>query len=117
VVSKNLTVQFEKVVYQIQTQRPSYALRNATVTVCVTAQQQLTILYKSNPLPYTIYHHQAKQAEVVSSKDLNAALKERTYAPPAPNHPWRTQPLFPSQKKSRNVPVPRDGDISTLDNG
>ena len=99
ILSKNLTVQFEKVVYQIQTQRPSYALRNATVTVCVNAQQQLTILYKGKSLPYTIYHRQIKQAEVVSSKDLNTAIKERTYSKPAPDHPWRTQPLFPSQKK------------------
>jgi hypothetical protein len=114
VVSKNLTVQFEKVVYQIQPQRPSYALRNAHVTICVTAQQQLTICYKGQSLPYTIYHRQVKQAEVVSSKDLNATLQERTHAKPAPNHPLRTQPLFPSQKKSRNVPVPRDGDISIL---
>src|SRR5829696_9587539 len=34
-LSKNLTLQFHKTVYQIQTQRPSYALRNAQVTVCV----------------------------------------------------------------------------------
>ena len=33
-LSKNLTLQFQKTVYQIQTQRPSYALRNAQVTVC-----------------------------------------------------------------------------------
>jgi transposase len=117
ILSKNLTVQFEKVVYQIQTERPSYALRNASVTVCVNAQQQLMILYKGAALPYTIYHRQIKQAEVVSSKDLNAALKERTYAKPAPDHPWRTQPLFPSQKKSRNVPAPRGGDILTLEKG
>jgi len=115
-LSKNLTVQFEKVVYQIQTKRPSYALRNATVTVCVNAQQQLTILYQGKSLPYTIYHRQVKQAEVVSAKDLNSALQERTYSKPAPDHPWRTQPLFPSQKKSRNVPAPRGGDILTLEN-
>jgi transposase len=122
VVSKNLTVQFEKVVYQIQTQRPSYALRNAHVTVCVTAQQQLTIRYKGVSLPYTIYHRQVKQAEVVSSKDLNAILQERTHAKPAPNHPWRTQPLFPSQKKVEMSPsrgtgtflLWRMGDISIL---
>jgi hypothetical protein len=51
-ISKNLTVQFEKVVYQIQTDRPSYALRNAGVTVCVNAQQQVAILYKGKSLPY-----------------------------------------------------------------
>jgi transposase len=124
-ISKNLTVQFEKVVYQIQTERPSYALRNARVTVCVNTQQQVSILYKGKSLPYEIYHHQARQAEVVASKDVNATLKERTYAKcrhgatatPAADHPWRKYPLFPSQKKSRNVPAPRGGDISTLENG
>jgi transposase len=115
-VSKNLTVQFQNVVYQIQTERPSYALRNATVTVCVNLQGQVTLLYKGKTMPYTIYHQQAKQAEVVSAKDLDAALKQRTYAKPAPDHPWRKYPLFPSQK-SRNVPAPRGGDISTLENG
>jgi hypothetical protein len=105
-VSKNLTVQFENVVYQIQTERPSYALRNACVTVCVNMQEQISILYKGKAMPYTIYHQQAKQSQVVFSKDLGAALKERTPTKPAPDHPWRIQPLFPSQKKSRNVPAP-----------
>jgi len=91
-VSKNLTVQFENVVYQIQTQRPSYALRNASVTVCVNMQGLITILYKGKTMPYTIYHQQAKQSQVVSSKDIGAALKERTPAKPAPDHPWRNYP-------------------------
>jgi len=114
VVSKNLTVQFEKVVYQIQTKRPSYALRNAHVTVCVNAQQQVTILYKGKPLEYEIYHQQAKQSEVVMAKDLDTALKERTYTKPAPDHPWRKMGAF---KNRANVPAPRGGDISTLGNG
>jgi len=112
VVSKNLTVQFEKVVYQIQTKRPSYALRNAHVTVCVNAQQQVTLLYKGKPLEHTIYHQQAKQSEVVMAKDLDVALKERTYAKPAPDHPWRK---FGAFKNRENVPAPRGGDISILE--
>ncbi len=44
-LSKNLTLQFQKIVYQIQTDRPAYALRNAQVTVCVNAQEEMTILY------------------------------------------------------------------------
>jgi len=91
-VSKNLTVQFENVVYQIQTERPSYALRNASVTVCVNMQEQISILYKGQAMPYTIYHQQAKQSQVVFSKDLEAALKERTPTKPAPDHPWRNYP-------------------------
>jgi transposase len=89
VVSKNLTIQFEKVVYQIQTKRPAYALRNARVTVCVNLQQQVSILYKGKPLSHTIYHQQAKQSEVVLAKELDATFKERFYAKPAPDHPWR----------------------------
>ena len=74
-LSKNLTLQFHKTVYQIQTSRPSYALRNAQVTVCVNAQEQLTILYHGKALPYSSYNQQAKQAEVVSTKQLDATLQ------------------------------------------
>ncbi len=111
-ISKNLTVQFEKVVYQIQTERPSYALRNASVTLCVNAQQQVTILYKGQSLAYEIYHQQAKQSQVIAAKDLAATLKERTYTKPAPDHPWRKMGAF---KNRANVPAPRGGDISILD--
>lgn len=113
-ISKNLTVQFEKVVYQIQTARPAYALRNASVTVCVNAQQQITILYKGKPLPYEIYHQQTRQSEVVTAKDVDAEIKARIPFKPAPDHPWRKG--FPFKNRA-NVPAPRGGDISILDNG
>ena len=51
-LSKNLTLQYQKVVYQIQTTRPTYALRSAQVTVCENAQGEITILYKGNALDY-----------------------------------------------------------------
>ena len=86
-LSKNLTVQFKHLVYQIQTTRPGYALRNAKVTVCENAQGEVTILYKDNPLSYTVYHMAPHQAEVVDSKTLDHQLK--LPKPPAPNHPWR----------------------------
>jgi hypothetical protein len=87
-LSKNLTLQFEKVVYQIQTERPTYALRKAQVTVCLNAQQKVTLLYNGKPLPYTIYKQQAQQAEIVSTKQLDLALKEKQLPTrPAPDHP------------------------------
>jgi transposase len=113
-ISKNLTVQFEKVVYQIQTDRPSYALRNACVTVCVNVQQQVTILYKGKSLPYEIYHQQTKQSEVVMAKDVDAEIQARIPFKPAPDHPWRK---FSPFKNRANVPAPRGGDISILDIG
>jgi hypothetical protein len=87
ILSKNLTLQYNKVIYQIQTSRPTYALRKAQVTVCENAQDEITILYKGKPLQYAIFHKQQRQAEVVMSKDIDAHLK-KTHKP-APDHPWR----------------------------
>jgi len=113
-ISKNLTVQFEKVVYQIQTERPTYAMRNAVVTVCVDAKQNITLLYKGKALPYNVFHQQTKQSEVVLAKDLNNVIEAQSLPmafKPAPDHPWRFK------NKSRNVTAPRGGDIPTLGKG
>jgi len=87
-LSKNLTIQFNKVIYQIQSDRPDYTLRKAIVTLCENAKGVVTILYKNNPLVYTIYHMPIRQAEVVDTKTLNHQIK--TPKSPAPDHPWRT---------------------------
>ncbi len=86
-LSKNLTVQANKVIYQIQSDRPDYALRKAQVTVCENAKGEVTILYKNKPLAYTIFHKPTRQAEVVDTKTLDHQIKHPK--PPAPNHPWR----------------------------
>jgi transposase len=87
-LSKNLTVQSNKFIYQIQSDRPDYALRNAQVTVCENAKGEVTILYKNKPLSYTIYHKPARQAEVVDIKTLDRQIS--TPKSPPPDHPWRT---------------------------
>jgi len=90
VLSKNLTLQYNKVIYQIQTTRPTYALRKAQVTVCENAQGEITILYQGKPLAYSVFHKQQRQAEVVMSKEIDTHL-EKLNEPykPAANHPWR----------------------------
>jgi len=114
-LSKNLTLQFQKVIYQIQTPRPTYALRHAAVTVCLDAQGKITLSYKGKSLDYTVFHQQAHQAEIVESKHIDhALLNQRKAHKPAANHPWR-KGIASSLSKSRDVP-PR-GDISTLESG
>jgi transposase len=88
-LSKNLTIQFNKVIYQIQSDRPDYTLRKAAVTLCENAKGEVTILYKNAPMTYTIFHKPSRQGEVVNSKTLDHQLKTPK-PPPAPNHPWRT---------------------------
>jgi len=83
-LSKNLTVQFRNVVYQIQTDRPAYALHKASLTVCQNEQGKVTILYKGEELTYTIFRKQERQAEVVTSKQV-----ARKSWRPAKDHPWR----------------------------
>lgn len=87
ILSKNLTLQYKNVIYQIQTSRPSYALRKASVTVCENSQGKIEILYKGQPLGYTIFQVQQRQAEVVSSKAIDKKLKKPHK--PGKDHPWR----------------------------
>jgi len=107
-LSKNLTLQYKNVVYQIQTSRPSYAMRKASVTVCENNQGKIEILYKGKPLEYTIYQKQQRQAEVVSSKDIDNKLK-KPYKP-GKNHPWRRygqiEKSKPVSKVAQNEPAP-----------
>ena len=83
-ITKNLTLQFKKVVYQIQTDRPAYALNHVRVTVCEDDQGKVAVLYKGDELSYTIFQKQERQAEVVSSKQV-----ARKPWHPAKDHPWR----------------------------
>jgi len=99
ILSKNLTLQFNKVVYQIQTEHPSYAMRNAAVTVCLDDHENITILYKGKSLVYTVFHQQAKQSEVVQSKLIDQVLLNQSKAhKPAPDHPWKRGFAIPSAK-------------------
>lgn len=114
-LSKNLTVQFQKTVYQIQTQRPTYALRNAQVKICVNAHEEVAIWYKDQPLAYTLYQPHTQQSPIVLAKDLDHTLTQRTSVKPAPDHPWRKGFATPLSK-NKNVPAARGGDIPTSSN-
>jgi len=86
-LSRNLTLQFNNVIYQIHSERPVYALRNAKVTVCQNAKGEVTILYKNQPLSFSIYQQPIRQAEIVDTKTLDRRI--RNPKPPSPHHPWR----------------------------
>ena len=77
-LSKNLTFQYKKVIYQILSSRPSYALRKAQVTVCEDAQGEISVLYKGHHLSFSVFHKQQRQAE-------GDASQERAH-PPGVNH-------------------------------
>jgi transposase len=88
-ITKNLTLQFKNVVYQIQTDRPAYALNHVQVTVCQDDQGEVAILYKDKQLSYTIFRKQELQAEVVTAKQVEHLHKPYK---PGPDHPWFHHP-------------------------
>ena len=89
ILSKNLTLQYNKVIYQIHTARPTYALRKAMVTVSENPQGDIVILYKGRPLDFSTFHKQQRQAEVVMTKEINDHLNRFKPNRPASDHPWR----------------------------
>lgn len=95
-LSKNLTLSYNNVIYQIRTKRATYTMRGAHVEVRETSNGEITIEYKQRPLEYTIYGEQERQqAKVIESKLLQptaarAAARPKQKRGPVPlSHPWR----------------------------
>jgi transposase len=91
-LSKNLTFQYNNKLYQIKTDRPTYALRKARVDVFENKEGNIIIEYKNQKLLYTIYEEHAFQGEAVSSKELNYKLDKlfKKKHNPSKKHPWRS---------------------------
>lgn len=97
VLSKNLTIQYKNTIYQIHSDRESYALRKAKVCVREKENGAITILYKGKSLSFSTYDQQQKQGEIVDSKRLNEVmdslqLKEKVKYKPSNSHPWKRSP-------------------------
>lgn len=84
-ISKNLEVSYDNQIYQIQTERPSYTLRGAPVTVC-DDHGQITLLYKSKPLIYKVFDKHNRPTLIVDSKQLT--IQKKSVYRPAADHPW-----------------------------
>ena len=119
-LSKNLTLNYNRTVYQIHSPRPAYALRHAKVEVRERWDGGLTILYKGKPLTHSVYREPPRQAELFSSKQLNPELdarhrrQEETPSLRAAKGPSLAQ--IPDQRQAQSTLACR-GDISTLQGG
>jgi len=93
-LSKNLTLSYNNVIYQIKTKRSAYTLRQARVEVRERHTGEITIEYKQRPLPYTIYQEQEQQqGKVIESKLLQPAAARAAARPKQKrgpvSSPWR----------------------------
>jgi predicted DNA-binding protein (UPF0251 family) len=83
-LSKNLEFQYDRVVYQIQSDRPTYALKGRKVTVCENEKGHIFVLLEQTPLEFKRFYKQPKRNAVASSKEI-----DRSSYKPAKDHPWR----------------------------
>ncbi|MDX8387189.1 MAG: transposase, partial [Ghiorsea sp.] len=118
-LTKDLSLQYDNTVYQIQIKGIGYAMRGAEVTVCEGFDGKVTLLYKGKAQKYTTYKRGEKPQPVADEKTINHAVdqvieaqKTRSKFKPRIDHPWR-RAVLPSTQK-RTILNCGKGDISTL---
>jgi transposase len=95
-LSKNLELSYQNILYQIQTQSPSYAMRGATVTVS-DRRNTVTLIYKNTCLAYKTFDKNNRPAKVIDTKELNHHLDKKIKTIPTKKHPWRNYPSISQQ--------------------
>ena len=96
ILTKNLTFQYKNTIYQVQTDRELYTLRNANVVIHEHDDESIEVFYKEKKLVLKTYQEQQKQIGEVDSKHLNAVVDElvtinegKKKHIPSKNHPWK----------------------------
>ena len=89
-LSKNLTLQYNNVIYQILADRREYQLRKAEVTVSETNNGKVFIEHNGKRLTAVPYHKMQARTEISSAKELMFKLTEKPKQyRPSKNHPWK----------------------------
>ena len=112
-LSKNLTLSYGNVIYQIRTKRAAYTMRGAHVEVRETSAGEVTIEYRGRRLDHSVYREQERrQARVLPAKLLAAEPpRPKPERGPVPaSHPWRR---FDFSDKSMQA-MERRGEICIL---
>jgi hypothetical protein len=111
-LSKNLTVPYRNIAYQIRHAGSGYRLRGAKVTVCALADGEVALLREGRELPYTTYRKGERPPPVEDEKTLNeridAALAKQSSKPskPAPEHPWRKEAAMAAARAGASPAAP-----------
>ena len=92
-LSKNLTLQYNNVIYQVFADKREYTLRKTRVTVLERNDGKVTIEHRGKALTVQPYHKIQARTEEVSGKELAARLVEMTKPSkiykPSRSHPWK----------------------------
>lgn len=95
-LSKNLSLQFRNVEYQLQGYGNGYRLRGVTVTVCEAFDGTVTLLHQGHTLTFRTLQQGEAPVPVVDEKSVHAQVeqaklkqRQKPAYKPAPDHPWK----------------------------
>ena len=92
-LSKNLTLQYNNVIYQVFADRREYTLRKAEVMVLETKEGAVSVECRGKPLTVVPYHKMQARTEESSRKELMAKLAEKAATRGkrklSNKHPWK----------------------------
>lgn len=92
-LSKNLTLQYNNVIYQVFAHQREYTLRKAEVLVLERKDGTVSVEHRGKALTIIPYHKTQAKAEELSRKELLAKLTEKVAAKkkyrPGRRHPWK----------------------------
>ena len=99
-LSKNLTLQYDNVIYQVLADRREYTLRKAEVTILEAKDGTIAIEHRETSLTAVPYHKMQAKTPECSGKELLTELTERAAAReaassskrkyrPGSKHPWK----------------------------
>ena len=119
-ISKNLSVQYNNTIYQINIKNIGYSMRASTITICETFNGEVTLIYKGKSQLYTTFKRGEKLQQPVNDKNLHQVVdqaikkqsKRQNYKPSI-DHPWRRNPISVNPKK-RSILFGGKEEISTL---
>lgn len=89
-LSKNLGFQYKNTLYQVQSNKMSYGLRKATVTILEDLNGKIKVTYKGKKLEVVPYGEREDLGKIVASKEIDPSINWITKRhKPDMKHPWR----------------------------
>ncbi len=86
-LSKELSFQYDGVIYQIKTTKPLHSMKHASVTVIDYGFGKIEVDYRGQRLDYSPWHEIPAQGRIVDNKALHWVNKK--ICKPKKHHPWR----------------------------
>lgn len=99
ILSKNLEVQCDNVIYQIVVKNPSWSLRGAKVTIIQGIDGEVYIEHNGKDLPFTVFSKQPACGKIIDPKGIDTFFREKTVRCVSDNHPWKQQGRAEARKR------------------